>query len=173
MMKREMSLLLLLVAAQAPLPAHAQEEGEAATAQEAEERPIPWDTSCAQLTRRDEPNCEMSQMVIVPQSRQVLLRVEIEVPGDGSGPRMVLRLPHGIYLPAGITLEIDEAAASEAEVQTCDAQGCYAVVDLDDDLVSRLERGNQLSVTFRSLSREAVSVPVDLRGFTEAYAKIR
>ncbi len=134
---------------------------------------IPWDTACSQPVRNAEPDCEMSQMVIVPKSRQVLLRVEIEVPGDGSGPRMVLRLPHGLYLPAGVTLKIDDQDWSQTDVQTCDGQGCYAGLELDDDVVRRLERGNQLMVGFQSLSRETVTVPVALKGFTASYAKIR
>lgn len=157
-----------------PCAALAQEEEAAPAPQEQPAaRQIPWDTSCSQLARADEPNCEMSQMVIVPQSRQVLLRIEIEVPADGSGPRMVLRLPHGLYLPAGITLAIDEEGWTETEVQTCDAQGCYAGLELDAGALRRLQRGNQLAVAFQSLSRETVTVPVDLNGFTEAYGKIR
>jgi invasion protein IalB len=155
------------------------QENESETAEEPPATPqpgaqtIPWDTACSQAARSAEPNCEMSQMVIVPKSRQVLLRVEIEVPGDGSGPRMVLRLPHGLYLPAGVTLKVDDEDWRETEVQTCDGQGCYAGVELDDDVIARLERGEQLMVGFQSLSRETVTVPVDLKGFTASYAKIR
>ena len=157
--------LLVLLAIALPLaPALAQAQ--------AEDR-IPWDTSCVQPTRQDEPNCEMSQMVIVPQSRQVLLRMEVNVPGDGSGTRMVLQLPHGMYLPAGLTLEVDGEAWQETEVQTCDGNGCYAGLGIDDEALQRLQKGAQMTVTFQQLSRQPVSVPVDLKGFTEAYAKIR
>lgn len=150
-------------------PPAAEQAGEAAPGAQT----IPWDTACSQPQRNAEPDCEMSQMVIVPKSRQVLLRVEIEVPGDGSGTRMVLRLPHGLYLPAGVTLKIDDEDWSQTEVQTCDGQGCYAGLALDDDVVRRLQRGNQLMVGFQSLSRETVTVPVALKGFTASFAKIR
>lgn len=134
---------------------------------------IPWDTSCSQSARQDEPNCVMSQIVIVPQSRQVLLRLEVRVPGDNSGPNMMLQLPHGIYLPNGLQVAIDEAAWQEAEVQTCDNNGCYAGVDLDAESLSRLQKGTRMTVSFQSLAREVVTVPVDLNGFTEAFGKIR
>lgn len=136
-------------------------------------REVPWDTTCSQASRNEEPNCEMSQMVIVPQSRQVLLRVEIAVPADGSGPRMMLQLPHGIYLPAGLMLAVDGEEWARAEVQTCDGNGCYAGKEIEDEALRRLEEGEKLTVTFQSLAREDVSVPVDLNGFTGAYAKIR
>jgi invasion protein IalB len=134
---------------------------------------IPWDTNCAQTSRQDEPDCEMSQMVIVPQSRQVLLRLEVQVPADQSGSRMMLQMPHGIYLPEGLTLEIDQQAWQETGLQTCDGNGCYAALQLDGDALRRLQEGTQLTVSFHSLSREVVSVPVDLNGFTEAYNRIR
>lgn len=139
----------------------------------AAERRIPWDTNCSQIARQDEPDCRMSQMVIVPESRQVLLRIEVLVPADATGTRMVLQLPHGIYLPEGIALEIDEAAWQETAVQTCDGNGCYAGFELDEESLRRLQDGAQLTVNFQSLSREVVSVPVDLDGFSEAYDKIR
>ncbi len=134
---------------------------------------VPWDTSCSQATRQAEPDCEMSQMVIVPQSRQVLLRLEVQVAGGGAEPRMVLQLPHGIWLPAGVTLAVDDDEWQETAVQTCDGGGCYAGLPLDEAAIQRLQRGTQLTVTFRSLSREPVTVPVDLNGFTDSYAKIR
>lgn len=172
-------LALLIIAAPLILSAtvNAQEQEEDAPQAEGAEQPeedrIPWDTSCVQATRQDEPNCEMSQLVIVPQSRQVLLRMEIEVPGDGSGTRLVLQLPHGMYLPAGLTLAIDDKAWQETDVQTCDGNGCYAGLAIDDEALRRLREGEQMTVTFQQLSRQPVSVPVDLNGFSEAYAKIR
>lgn len=152
--------------------ARAQDTDESAAAPVAE-REVPWDTMCSQASRQAEPDCEMSQMVIVPQSRQVLLRVEVEVPGDGSGPRMVLQLPHGIYLPAGLVLAIDGEEWQRTELQTCDGQGCYAGFGMDDDALRRLQRGEKLTVVFQSLAREEMSVPVDLDGFTGAYTRIR
>ena len=170
---REKWIVLGLALALAP-GAFAQEtppaEGEDAPAAEAE---IPWDTNCSQATRQAEPDCEMSQMVIVPQSRQVLLRLSVQVAGDGSDPRMVLQLPHGIWLPGGVTLAIDDDQWQETELQTCDGNGCYAGFAMDDAALRRLQRGGQLKVTFQSLSREPVTVPVDLNGFTASYAKIR
>lgn len=171
-------LALLIISAPLLLStaANAQDQEGAPQTEDAEqpaEDQIPWDTNCSQATRQDEPNCVMSQMVIVPQSRQVLLRMEIEVPGDRSGRRMVLQLPHGMYLPAGLTLGIDGETWQETDVQTCDGNGCYAVLELDDEGLRRLQEGAQMTVTFQQLSRQPVNVPVDLNGFSEAYAKIR
>lgn len=149
------------------------DEPESAAAEEENTQGPPWDTSCSQASREAEPNCEMSQIVIVPESRQVLLRVEISVPGDRSRTRMVLQLPHGLYLPAGIRLAIDGEEWQETQIQTCDGNGCYAGVEIDEDAVARLQAGAQLTVVFQSLAREDVTVPVDLNGFTDAYARIR
>jgi len=171
--KNGIAALALLALACGGIPGQAMAQEDDAAAEAEAPQGIPWDTSCTQLARADEPDCEMSQIVIVPQSRQVLLRIEIEVPGDGSGTRMVLRLPHGLYLPDGVTLDVDESAWRDTEVQTCDGQGCYAFFPLDEDGLRRLRRGNELGVSVRSLSREPMRIPVNLEGFTEAYGKIR
>lgn len=152
-------------------PALAQEEDTEAPA--AAQTESPWDTRCSQPERRAEPSCEMTQTVVVPDSRQVLLRVEVEIPAGDAGPRMVLQLPHGIYLPAGITLEIDEQEWQETVVQTCDGNGCYAGFPVDEASLERLQGGAQMTVGFQSLAREGMRVPVDLSGFTAAYNRIR
>jgi len=145
----------------------------AAGEMESKERLVPWDTSCRQVVKADDPDCEMSQMVLVRATGQILLRVTVRVPPQEASPAMMLQLPHGIYLPDGLKLMIDNKNWKDIVVQTCDAMACYAGLALPKKELKKLQNGKELIVGYQSLARTNVSVPVSLHGFSKSYDKIR
>jgi invasion protein IalB len=138
-----------------------------------EEAAVPWDTECSQVARGEEPDCQMSQIVFLPETGQLLLRVTIRVQSTDRTPAMMLQLPHGMFIPEGVTLTIDEQPWQTVQVQTSDQAGGYAGIDMDAAAVERLSSAQVMSVTFLTLDRRQVTVPVNLTGFAETYARIR
>lgn len=143
----------------------------AAAAQTAPEAPsVPWHVNCASVA--GEIACEASQRLVVQRTGQLLLSVTIRIPPKSKSGAMMLHLPHGMFLPDGVSLDIDGNAAKKHEVQTCDQKGCYAGLPIDDAYLKALQSGKTMTVAFRNLQKEDVRVPVSLSGFKEAYGKL-
>lgn len=148
--------------------------GSAAAQQAQPATPVPpWESSCTQASRNDPPDCRMTQSVVMRESGRMLMRVSVRMPAEGGNPAMMLQLPHGLYLPDGVALQIDDTDWQSVGVQTCDAEGCYAGLPIQEADIAKLTAGKMMKVSFKSLARETIAVPVDLSGFGETFQKIR
>ena len=68
----------------------------------------------------------MEQRLFVQQTGQLVIVVSVRVPHAPRTPAMLIQLPLGLFLPAGIQLGVDDGATQNLPVQRCDANGCYA-----------------------------------------------
>lgn len=114
--------------------------------------------------------CTVLQNLVADQGQgqQRLLTVMIQPGGDGQ-PALLLALPHGLFLPAGVQLQIDKGEARKLVIQTADQNGSYAGTAIEPALLEQLKRGSLLDVTFQSAQQQAVTVPVTLAGFSAAF----
>ena len=115
--------------------------------------------------------CRASQTIALRKSRKRLLAVRVTRPSDAKAA-MMIHLPHGLFLPAGVSWQVDDAARGELTVQTCDKRGCYAGMPLSAQRLEALKRGARLTLSFQNLEKRTVRVPVSLKGFTAAIAKL-
>lgn len=132
---------------------------------------VPWLVNCA--STGGEVPCEASQRLVVQKTGQLLIAVTVRIPPESKTGAMMLHLPHGLFLPDGVTLDIDGKVSKKYDVQTCDQKGCYAGLPIDDANLKMLQSGKTMTVAFRNLQKEEVRVPITLSGFKEAYAKLR
>jgi invasion protein IalB len=86
---------------------------------------------------------------------------------------MMIRAPVGLYLPAGIGVQIDEGKVDRLVIQTCDLKGCYAGTAISPELLSAMKAGSRFVVSFQNLARQDIAVPLTLARFTEAYRAIQ
>lgn len=131
-----------------------------------------WVVNCGETTQNAKAQCRMAQNIVVEKSGQRLLTVIVESKGASQQPALVLALPHGLFLPAGASIQVDEGEALALPVQTSDAQGAYAGTALSANIVEALKKGGTLKVTFQTAQRQPVTVPVTLIGFSAAYQKL-
>ena len=89
---------------------------------------------------------------------------------------LLIRLPLGILLPAGVTMQIDSGAAIPLEVERCERQGCRIERLIEPDLMSRLKAGTKATVFFEAFDpqgkRQRLGVPISLLGFTAALNEV-
>ncbi len=116
--------------------------------------------------------CKASQSIVLTGTRQLLLSVSVSKPAADTFAPMLVQLPHGLFLPAGMTFSVDDAPPEKLEIQTCDAQGCYAGVGLAPDKIAAMGKGTNLNVTFNDLKKQKIVVPVPLKGFEAAFKKL-
>ncbi len=129
-----------------------------------------WEVQCAQGGAV--PACKATQTIVVAETRQLLLAVSVSKAAADQNSPMLVHLPHGLFIPAGVTVGLDGGAADKLDVQTCDAQGCYAGVGLAPDKIAAISKGSQLKITFEDLKKQKIVVAVPLNGFQAAYKKL-
>jgi invasion protein IalB len=134
----------------------------------------PWAFSCSAAQKKAERNCDVTETIILNDKAgsRAILKVTIGISPPDRKPAMMITLPHGIYLPAGVRLTIDGKEWLPASIQTCDNGGCYVGLPIDSDARARLEGGRALQITFQSLERKEVVLPVSLTGLGDTLAKI-
>jgi invasion protein IalB len=97
------------------------------------------------------------------------------VPGTSDLGLLVV-LPLGILLPAGVTLQIDGGAEVPLQVDRCERPGCRVEMLLEPDLLNRLKAGSQATVFFEAIDpqgeRQRLGVPISLLGFTAALNEV-
>lgn len=150
----------------APAPAPAADQGSAP--------PQPgWAARCSSVSRDAPPECAVEQTAVLSKTGQLIVLVNIRVPSDSRAPIALVQLPLGLNLPAGAKLQIDDGKAFDLQVQTCEARGCYASTPVAADMLAALKSGKQLKVSFQTMSKETIAIPMPLGDFAAAYDKIK
>ena len=86
---------------------------------------------------------------------------------------MLVQLPHGLYLPAGIVVKTDKGKPLNLVVQTCDARGCYAGGAIKAADLDAWFDGKILAIAFQNLAKKTINVQMPLKGFDDAFAKLK
>jgi invasion protein IalB len=132
-----------------------------------------WTSQCTSASRHAEVECTMEQSILLNNTRQLLALIVIRMPANLHEPVMTIQVPVGLFLPAGLSLQIDEGKPLSVPLQTCDLKGCYATTPIAKDMIEALKGGKRLAVTFENNAKEKITVPFALDSFADAYAKIQ
>jgi invasion protein IalB len=132
-----------------------------------------WAARCTSASREAPLECAMEQTAVFSKTGQVIVLVNIRVPSDTHTPVVLVQLPLGLNLPAGAKLQVDDGRVVDAQIQTCEARGCFASTPIAVDLLAALKSGKQLKVSFQNLGKETITIPMPLADFATAYDKIK
>ena len=133
-----------------------------------------WAVQCTSATRSEPLACSMEQRIVLRETGQQLARLSIQVAGsEPRTPALLIHLPLGLSIPAGVRLQVDDNDASTMDIQTCEAAGCYAGGPLSEALLASFRQGQQVKVTFRNLQAKDITVGFALAGFDKVYATIQ
>jgi invasion protein IalB len=131
-----------------------------------------WRIRCNSATGAPS-KCQMVQNVIVKDSGRPILQSVIGFIDDAPNPIGVFVLPLGIYLPAGLTLQIDKGQIYEMSLEICGQKGCRVRFSIDDALLRTFKNGNVAEVGFQTGLQKPITVPLSLKGFTAAIGQLR
>jgi invasion protein IalB len=159
-------------AAPAAPPAAAQ-PASPATADNQNVLPSRWVSRCVSDGRIGTPDCAVEQSAVVTQTGQLLASVTVRVPADTRHPVIMIQLPVGLFLPAGVTIQVDEGKPQQISLQTCDLKGCYGGAPLTDETLAAMKAGKRFAVSFQNASKENLTIPFGLANFAEAYQHIQ
>jgi invasion protein IalB len=134
-----------------------------------------WTVRCGRHAEQGPEVCEMQQQQTDNEGRTVMAVAVGQVPGSSDLGLLVV-LPLGILLPAGVTLQIDSGAEMPLQVDRCERQGCRIEMLLETDLMTRLKAGSQAKVFFEAFDpqgeRRRLGIPLSLLGFSAALNEV-
>ena len=154
-------------AAPAPTAAAATAEGANTPA------PPGWVARCSSASRGAPLECAIEQSAVLTKTGQLIVLINIRVSAETRTPIALVQLPLGLNLPAGAKIQVDDGKTSELQIQTCEARGCYANLQISPDVLAALKSGKQLKVSFQNMAKETITIPMPLADFGAAYEKIK
>jgi invasion protein IalB len=132
-----------------------------------------WVARCASTSREAPLECAMEQTAVLSKTGQLIVLINIRVPGDTHTPVATVQLPLGLNLPGGARLQVDDGKTTDLQIQTCENRGCYAGTSIAPELLAAMRSGKQLKVLFQNLAKETITIPLSLTDFAAAYDKIK
>ena len=111
----------------------------------------------------------MSQSVFRSQSRQRILSASIFQNEQGIHS-MRLALPHGLDLTKGVSLAIDNGVPTQHTINTADANGSYARIPLNNDMIDAMKAGNSAVMGVSSIKGDNINIELSLSGFSSSFA---
>ncbi|MEO8318222.1 MAG: invasion associated locus B family protein [Bradyrhizobium sp.] len=145
----------------------------AAPPAEAAPAPAGWVARCASASRGAPLECAVEQTAVLTKTGQLIVLINIRVPGDTHAPVAVIQLPLGLNLPAGAKLQVDDGKTVDLQIQTCEQRGCYVNTPIAPDMLAAMKTGKLLKISFQNLAKEAIAIPMPLTDFAAAYEKIK
>jgi invasion protein IalB len=152
------------------VPAFAQD----APAEAAKEPQDAWVKLCEQATSLSEEGktlnvCLTHHERIDGNTGRVLVSAAMrQVEGQDQRTMMVM-VPLGMALPAGVQVKIDENEPIKLRYTICHIGGCTAEVEATQEIVNQFQAGQQLIVAAVNIAGKPIGFPVPLTGFTKAY----
>jgi invasion protein IalB len=129
-----------------------------------------WTVNCSGAAGQAELACTLSQTLIMKDKGQRVLTAVV-TKRDGKYV-LNLGLPHGLDLPKGVDVWIDEAARTNHRIVTADQKGSYAVIALDDKFIAALKQGQLLNVAVTAYAGDEIILQLSLNGFTAGFARL-
>jgi invasion protein IalB len=132
----------------------------------------PWTVNCTSGGADEKPVCRMSQTLFTKETGQRVVAAIIQRKPEGEGYLLTLALPHGLYLPAGVEIWVDEGPRIAGVIETADQSGSYSRLELSSILTDAMRKGATLNIKVTSANRDEIILQLSLAGFAAAIDRI-
>jgi invasion protein IalB len=156
------AIVLLLLA---PLPAAAQPAPQRTSATYED-----WTVQCELVA--GPPAQKLCEVVQLGQAQgQTISRVAIGRVTKTEPFKIVAQLPVNLWLPTGVKIQLDDKDPGlAAPFKRCVPAGCFADIEIKDDVVKRLRAATGSGkISFKNSAQQDASVPLSFKGFAQAF----
>ena len=163
------SILMLTVSG----AAMAQEKTDGAKAEPKKKPQSSWVKICDDHTNK--ATKEKKQICLVHHERRdgytgaLLVSAAIRRIEGQDKEHLLIMVPLGRFLPAGMRVQIDKDKPLDMKYTICLPNGCYAEMVASEELVTKFKKGKDMAVLTINAGGKAIGFPVPLNGFTKAY----
>ncbi len=136
-----------------------------------------WRVVCPPMTEKDPTNnqtlgCTLSNSIARDAGGGTLAMLSIG--STKADAKMNVIVPHGVLLDPGLMFAVAETTPQTRPYETCDNNGCVALVALDAAMLTALRSKSQGQVQVAAMGQQQpVSIPFSLAGFDEGYAALQ
>jgi invasion protein IalB len=126
-----------------------------------------WLVTCSNANAAGELRCRAQQTLSVTQTRQRLVSVSFE---HGVGGRVQGRvaLPHGVQIPPGVDVWVDEGKRRTIPIVSADENGSYADLPGDQEFISSLKSGSTMRIKAKTVSNDDLVMELTLSAISSA-----
>jgi invasion protein IalB len=89
---------------------------------------------------------------------------------SGTGNRVTIRVPTGVSLADGVSVQFPGAEPAKINYLTCGPRNCISEIELSDPWVKALSTQPSMTVSYASAAGKPLKHEVNLKQFKEAYA---
>lgn len=132
-----------------------------------------WAVSCAAANRSGALNCSVEQKIVARETGQLVSGISVRVPGDTRQPIIIMQLPFGLSFSSGLKAQIDQGAAANLTVETCEPTGCFVIVNAPKAMLDAMASGTSLEILGTTAGKEPFRVSHPLSGFKAAFDAIK
>ena len=131
-----------------------------------------WQIRCDTPPGAQSEQCALIQSVVAEDRSNAGLTVIVLKTADQKSKLMRVVAPLGVLLPSGLGLKLDNQDVGRAGFVRCLPSGCIAEVIMDDELVKKLQTGQNATFIIFQTPEEGIGFPMSLKGFGEGYDKL-
>jgi invasion protein IalB len=130
-----------------------------------------WVVRCFPI--KSPARCDMFQATLDKASQRRIVSVSIAyAPSTGIyGAKIIV--PLEVRLDAGVVVTADKFTSAAMAYTRCEHDGCYMEDKLDPALVENLTKGQAASLVVASVPGARVTLPLSLRGFSDALSAMK
>lgn len=133
-----------------------------------------WTKRC---NEKDKKSCEVFKILVEKNSKARIVEMAFGYPKDDSKlkkgtVRAGVILPLGIVLETGVGLQIDDGKLMTFPPHYCLSTGCYALVNIEKDILDTMKKGKTLNLFVKSLDGQNVRFVMNLKGLEEALKSV-
>jgi len=132
-----------------------------------------WTIECKGADKAE--RCFASQTQIAKEQNNArVLKISVGYLGPKGEPTVVLFVPLGIAVQAGVGIKIGDKPQTILPVLQCLNEGCLATGILDAQMSEEIQKTNSLAVGFMPFgSDKTMTIPVSLKGFAAAFHSLK
>jgi len=125
-----------------------------------------WVFNCRALSA-NQTQCALNQTIVETKTNRQILRLTLQKLGKEQKLALIVGVPLGVYLAAGIGGRVDDGKQFNFIWQSCTKGGCQAALGLDKPLKKALQTGKKLFIGFKLRSdSKTFTVAASLKGVT-------
>lgn len=132
-----------------------------------------WQVSCRTPPGAKQEKCALVQSVTAEDRPNVGLTVVFYKAIAENKKLLRVVVPLGVLLPTGLGLKIDGKDVGNAPFLKCGKRGCVAEVELQNEVISELKKGETAMFIIFDTPEAGIGIPVSLQGFTDAFAGLK
>jgi len=131
-----------------------------------------WAVECEQTPTGN--RCFLSQTQLLKENNARLLKASIGYLGPKNQPTLVLVLPQGVDLRAGIAMQVDDAPQISVPYHQCVQDGCSGALPLDGPTLAGLRAAKRIKIGMLPYGgKQTVTMDVSPNGLAHGMDALR